>query len=468
MAVRQIGSNNNPSFFNLTDGAHCKCRLVGAHVKPHLENQLKNDLEKCNAEIQKQMNLHAEKKAEKKEIKARLLNIREDVQSFIFNGMTITRETIDIIKTQMAEIIEFLKTLKAEKEKLREELEGAAISFHPLTFVDDLRGKIKDAVDQALDKFLERKNRPPEIKPDVLVTVSDAGNRSRIPGDLEYKNNGQFDLNQVEEAVQLACKNSLDMLQFLDKVFELKSFDGKGSAVESVVHYMRNYVNAFFDGEYMVYGDGNRYWDKFYKHLVIAAHEIGHAVTGARLAYKNEAGALNESFSDILGVCCEMHKLGISLNDYHWQIGKDLIKWDGKTYPLRTFFPGPAYVDIPPAGTDPQPDSYKDVDTSQYPEDEGGVHVFSKIPNMVFRHISVVLGDWEEPVKFWKECVDTINNPHITFAEFAAFQILKARNENILVNNKNLADVLEEAWTGVDVPYNMASILANESALLAV
>ena len=100
------------------------------------------------------------------------------------------------------------------------------------------------------------------------------------------------------------------------------SYDGRGTKLLSYVHYNRNYVNAFWDGRRMTYGDGD---GRNYGPLVsldITGHEIAHGVTqySANLVYQRESGALNESFSDIFGEMVEYNATGS--ND--WQMGTDI------------------------------------------------------------------------------------------------------------------------------------------------
>ncbi|MRG29853.1 M4 family metallopeptidase, partial [Laceyella tengchongensis] len=78
----------------------------------------------------------------------------------------------------------------------------------------------------------------------------------------------------------------------------------RGATMKSTVHYSRNYNNAFWNGTQMVYGDGDgRQFTSLSGALDVVAHEITHAVTErtAGLVYEYQPGALNESFSDVLG-----------------------------------------------------------------------------------------------------------------------------------------------------------------------
>ena len=109
---------------------------------------------------------------------------------------------------------------------------------------------------------------------------------------------------------------------YMDSVHNRNSIDNNGFALRSYVHYDFNYVNAFWDGQRMTYGDGDA-TNSPLTTLDITAHEIAHGWTDytSDLIYANESGALNESFSDILGVLVEFYSTPSSAN---WLIGEDI------------------------------------------------------------------------------------------------------------------------------------------------
>jgi PKD repeat protein len=92
--------------------------------------------------------------------------------------------------------------------------------------------------------------------------------------------------------------------------FGRNSYDNNGAKIKSYVHYSRNYVNAFWDGTSMTYGDGNGTTYLPLTPIEVVAHEITHGVTehSAGLIYSGESGALNESFSDIFGIVIDFFK----------------------------------------------------------------------------------------------------------------------------------------------------------------
>ena len=83
--------------------------------------------------------------------------------------------------------------------------------------------------------------------------------------------------------------------------------DGRGSY--NRVHYGNGYVNAFWDGTKMTYGDGDGVDFGPLVSLDVAGHEMTHGVTenSANLTYSGESGGLNESTSDIFGTMVEFY-----------------------------------------------------------------------------------------------------------------------------------------------------------------
>lgn len=101
------------------------------------------------------------------------------------------------------------------------------------------------------------------------------------------------------------------------------SFNNTGGIIKSYVSYSSNYVNAFWNGSVMTYGDGNGTTYGPLITLDIVGHEITHGVTeySANLVYQKESGALNESFSDIFGE--EVEYFGKGSNN--WLMGSEIF-----------------------------------------------------------------------------------------------------------------------------------------------
>ena len=81
-----------------------------------------------------------------------------------------------------------------------------------------------------------------------------------------------------------------------------------GVGARSRVHYGNAYNNAFWDGTQMTYGDGAGN-AKPLTAIDVAGHEMSHGVTEntAGLAYRGDAGGLNEATSDIFGTAVEFY-----------------------------------------------------------------------------------------------------------------------------------------------------------------
>jgi hypothetical protein len=146
--------------------------------------------------------------------------------------------------------------------------------------------------------------------------------------------------------------------------------------------------NAFFSGEYMTYGNGDK---MFYPmtSIDIAAHELTHGIVQhtAGLEYLGHSGALNESFSDMIGTAFELYLYErFNSNDTttddiqgeaDWLCGEDI----GKQIKYLRNLQNPDHSEIP------QPATYKGnhwADPNNESSDHGGVHTNSGIGNRCF------------------------------------------------------------------------------------
>jgi Zn-dependent metalloprotease len=193
-------------------------------------------------------------------------------------------------------------------------------------------------------------------------------------------------------------------------VYGRDSIDGNNMRVDSTVHYLRGYDNAFWNGQQMIYGDGDedlpvdeRLFNRFTKSLDVIGHELTHGVTQytANLEYQDQPGALNEHFSDVFGSLVRQWKLGQAADQADWLIGADLLTANVNGAGIRSMKePGTAYDD-PVLGKDPQPGHMDDYVTTT--QDNGGVHINSGIPNRAFYHVATELGGsaWEKAGLIW-------------------------------------------------------------------
>lgn len=157
------------------------------------------------------------------------------------------------------------------------------------------------------------------------------------------------------------------------------SWDDKGADVIALVHYGRQYANAFWNGELMAFGDGDGSTFKgLHRCLDVATHELSHAVISGTvgLAYENQSGALNEHFADVFAVI---------VDDKDWTLGEDCVGPYFRNGFLRS-------LSDPPAGNQPgHMSQYQDLPNTEA-GDHGGVHVNSGIVNKAAYLVGTQLG----------------------------------------------------------------------------
>jgi Zn-dependent metalloprotease len=235
------------------------------------------------------------------------------------------------------------------------------------------------------------------------------------------------------------------------EVYERDSINGDGLQLKGYVHYGDKYDNAFWDGQEMVFGDGDgELFNRFTISLDTIGHELTHGVTEdeAQLVYNGQSGALNESVSDVFGSLVKQYALGQSADQADWLIGAGLIA-NAPGMALRSLkAPGTAY-DHPLLGKDDQPahmDHY--VVTSS---DNGGVHTNSGIPNHAFYLAATGIGGnaWEVAGHIWYE---TLRDPRLVpNAQFRTFARATLRAADRLGHHRGSPEfqAVQQAWAQV-------------------
>ncbi|AFY35258.1 M4 family metallopeptidase [Calothrix sp. PCC 7507] len=232
-------------------------------------------------------------------------------------------------------------------------------------------------------------------------TIYDAKNGQQLPGTL-VRSEGSPPSSDV--AVNEAYDAAGATYDLFHEVFDRNSIDDKGLRLDSTVHYGVKYDNAFWNGDQMVYGDGDgQLFQRFTKSVDVIAHELTHGITQyeAGLLYYGESGALNESFSDVFGSLVKQKIKNQTAAEADWIVGEGLLAPNVKGVGIRSLkAPGTAYND-PVLGKDPQPAFVKDKYTGF--EDNAGVHINSGIPNYAFYLAAVEIGGyaWEKAGKIW-------------------------------------------------------------------
>ncbi len=116
----------------------------------------------------------------------------------------------------------------------------------------------------------------------------------------------------------------------------LQKPDGSPSQLVMRVHFGSHYDNAFWDGQYMSFGDGAQMYPLV--SLDVAGHEVTHGFTEqhSNLEYYDQSGALNESLSDMGGQAARAYlletapqlynKVYLEANVITWGIGETIMR----------------------------------------------------------------------------------------------------------------------------------------------
>jgi Zn-dependent metalloprotease len=239
--------------------------------------------------------------------------------------------------------------------------------------------------------------------------VHDAGGRKTpLPG---RRARDEGDPPVHERDVDDAYQNLGITLDFFQQVFARDSLDGRGMDVVASVHYGDRYPNAMWNGTQMLFGDGDGSVGGFTRSLDIVAHELAHAVTqhsvpgglgvvrrGGTIDLVGEAGALNESISDVFASLVKQWHHGQKVDDADWLIGTGVFA-PGLGHAVRSL--------KHPGKTD---ETYEDDD--QVPDmrgylEGGDVHRNSGIPNHAFYLAALALRGhaWEAAGRIWYETI---------------------------------------------------------------
>ncbi len=168
--------------------------------------------------------------------------------------------------------------------------------------------------------------------------------------------------------------------EYFKNTFGRESITGNGTNIVSFVNVAdedgADMDNAFWNGEFIFYGNGDRaFTSPLAKALDVAGHEMSHGViqTTANLVYQGEPGALNEHFADVFGVMIERED---------FRIGEDITNPNiYRTGTLRDM------GNPNNGGTRLGDPGYQPASVSEQffgSEDNGGVHINSGIPNLAY------------------------------------------------------------------------------------
>lgn len=221
------------------------------------------------------------------------------------------------------------------------------------------------------------------------------------------------------------------------------------------------YLNAFYAGDgIMVYGEGlppgvtlaGQGWNFLAGSLDVVGHELTHGVTdfSSQLIYEDESGALNESFSDMMATAIEFffQPAGSGQREADYLIAEDVVTPGG----IRSMENPGRFGD---------PDHYSIRFTG--PEDNGGVHINSGIPNQAYYLAieggtnrtsglsvqGVGGGNREQIERVFYRAFTQMLPANSTFSTARAATIQAARD--LFGNSSAPERAVTEAWTAVGV-----------------
>jgi hypothetical protein len=241
----------------------------------------------------------------------------------------------------------------------------------------------------------------------VQRMIYDAETGSILPGKLVRKEGDP----PTGDVVVDNLYDSLGIIyEFFWINYERDSIDDKGIEISATVHYKKSFDNSYWDGEHLVFGDGDddlpveeRLFNNFTGSISVLTHEYVKGIIQyeAGLQFFSQPGALVTSYGDIFGVLVEQYQLNQTAEEADWIIGKGLFTSNVNGVGLRSLeAPGTAYDD-PVLGKDLQPAHMDDyVNTVS---DNGGVHINGGIPNHAFYLTALEMGGyaWEKAGRIW-------------------------------------------------------------------
>ncbi len=225
---------------------------------------------------------------------------------------------------------------------------------------------------------------------------------------------------------------------------------GCSAKINAIIHYNKNYANAFWDGQAIYFGDGdNDEFNPFYLDIDIIAHELSHGLVSstAKLTYRNQSGALNESIADVIGIMVKQYVRNEDVFQSNWLIAENLFKNKCFARGLRSMSnPGSAYY-FPYSRDNQTCHMYYYNNTSK---DNGGVHINSGIPNRAFYFLATALRgySWERAGKIWiAALLDKDTGSESQFVHFAQQTVKHAER----LYGNSVRDITIKSWYDVGI-----------------
>ena len=274
------------------------------------------------------------------------------------------------------------------------------------------------------------------------IETYSANYTTNIPGTIVSDTDNNFNSAAQFDAVDVHYNTGI-VYDFYKNNFNRNSFDNLGTTLKSTVLARdvdaptQPYDNAYWNGSQMVYGDGSgQYFLHIGSALDVVGHEFTHAITEktANLAYENQSGALNESFSDVFGYFIEGQATD-------WLMGEDC--WTPNT-------PGDALRSLADPTLYDQPATmanYQNLPNTQS-GDWGGVHTNSGIPNKAFYLAATSINDNAKLAQVYYRALSTYLTQNAQFVD-CKNALVQAAND--LYPGTGIAEKITSAFTQVGI-----------------
>jgi Zn-dependent metalloprotease len=242
------------------------------------------------------------------------------------------------------------------------------------------------------------------------VTVYDCKQTQTPPGTLLVPPYG-------DPTAKRAFAETTKVANFYQALFGRNSIDNAGMTMMSSIHFGVKFNNALWNGAQMIYGDGDgQIFIDFTNGNDVIGHELTHGVTQntLQLAYKGDAGGLNESLSDCFGSMFRQWEAGQDANSADWLIGSTIMgpMAIGRGFTCLRDMANPAATHC----LNPQPINYSQLTPSTDP------HYASGPPNLAFCVACKTKGgnSWEKIGQVWYATMTgTDATPNMTMPDFA-------------------------------------------------
>jgi Zn-dependent metalloprotease len=280
------------------------------------------------------------------------------------------------------------------------------------------------------------------LAPTPSILVFDCKGTESLPGTPVSDPGGSSD-----PTARRAYSTTKNLVKFYKDCFGRNSVDNKGKTLVSSIHFSNFYCNAYWEGNQMVYGDGDGMIFLDFTHSNdFIGHELTHGVTqySAGLNYTDQPGALNESISDAFGSMFRQWEAGQHAGNADWMMGADLMGPTAASHGWKCVRdlsePGAAHC------LSPQPSDYAHYIPDGDPHDNSGIanHAF-------FLAATAVGGEtWRTVGKVWygaltsKSASSTMN-----FDDFANLTIKVAKA--LFAGDPKIASSVQHAWKAVGV-----------------